>query len=140
MRERRSRLIAQAHLAARMAGFSDEERRTVQHSVTGHASCQEMSVRQLVALIDHYATRGVGVRASAPDAPGEFAGGPTRWQLATIERLAFDHGWDGGLDDPKLAAFVRRTAKTDNPRWLTRSMASAVISGLRRWQRQRVAR
>lgn len=139
-RDRRATLIAQAHLAARKAGLDDEERRALQHGVTGMASCQEMSVRQLVMLLDHYARLGVGVRASAPEAPAEFAGGPTRWQLATIERLAWDQGWDGGLDDPALIRFVRRSAKVGHPRWLTRRMASAVITGLRRWQGQRARR
>jgi phage gp16-like protein len=138
--ERRARLIAQAHMAARQAGLNDEERRAVQHGVTGLASCQEMSVRQLVMLLDHYARLGVGVRASAPEAPGEFGVGPTRWQLATIERLAWDQGWEGGLEDPALIRFVRRTAKVGHPRWLTRRMASAVITGLRRWHGQRARR
>lgn len=132
---RRRRLIAQAHLAAKMAGCSDEDdRRAVQLAVTGKASCSEMNERELVAIIDHWGRMGAGVCASTPEATGA-AGMASRWQLATIERLAWDLGWDG-LEDDRLLRFVRRTAKVDAVRWLTREQASSVISGLMRWRRQ----
>lgn len=132
---RRRLLIAQAHLAAKKAGcVSDDDRRAVQLLVTGKESCADMSERELVMLIDHWGCKGAGVRATAPEASG-VGGMASRWQLATIERLAWDMGWSG-LEDERLLRFVRRTAKVDAVRWLSKPQASNVISGLMRWRRQ----
>lgn len=139
MDPRRKRLIAQAHLAAKQAGcVDDEERRLVQRMVTGKESCAEMTTQELVRLIDHWGKLGAEVRASTPDA-AQAPGMVTRWQLATIERLAWEMGWRG-LDDPALVRFCKRTAGIDLPQWLTREAASFVISGLLRWKRQRERR
>lgn len=138
--DRRRRLIAQAHLAAKQAGCVEEaERRAVQQMVTGKASCAEMSERELVRLIDHWGRVGAQVRAALPDG-GDVPGMVTRWQLATLERLAWEMGWDEGLKDERLLRFVRRTAKVERIQWLEKAAASAVISGLMRWKRQRVRR
>ncbi|MEG9884156.1 MAG: phage protein GemA/Gp16 family protein [Hyphomicrobiales bacterium] len=58
---------------------------------------------------------------------------PTPAQWYRIDRLARAKGWDRGLNDPRLAGFVRRTAKVGAPSWLTRRQASRVISGLEHW-------
>jgi hypothetical protein len=62
---------------------------------------------------------------------------PTRAQWAKIAGLARRLGWDEGLEDARLRGFVRRTAKIDDARFLSRSQASAVISGLEAWTAQR---
>lgn len=135
IKDRRHKLIAQAHLAAKQAGCaSEEDRRAIQQMVTGKASCAEMTERELVRLIDHWGRMGSDVRAAAPQAADGMA---TRWQLATIERLAWELGWEQGLDDARLLRFVQRTAKIDSVRWLEKAAASSVISGLMRWKRQR---
>lgn len=136
--DRRRALLAQAHLGAKQLGLDEDARHAVQAQVTGCGSCRDMSEAQLAALIRHYAALGADVRASAPRAAS--AEGATRWQLATLERLSFDFGWSGGLDDPQLLAFVRRTAQVERCEWLSRSACSAVISGLQRWMRQKGAR
>ncbi len=134
---RRKKLIAQAHLAAKQAGcVDDDDRSAVQTMVIGKASCADMTIAELVALIDHWGKLGAQVRATAPEC-AQAPGMVTRWQLATIERLAWDMGWSDGLDDDRLAAFLRRTAQVDRVQWLSRRAASGVISGLSRWQRQR---
>lgn len=138
--DRRKKLIAQAHLAAKRAGCVDEDdRRTVQLLVTGKASCAEMTLAELVKLIDHWGHIGSDVRASAPEC-AQAPGMVTRWQLATIERLAWGMGWTDGLIDARLISFVKRTAQVERVDWLTRRGASAVISGLMRWKRQRQGR
>lgn len=90
----------------------------------------------LVRLIDHWGRMGADVRATAPEC-AQAPGMVTRWQLATIERLAWEMGWGDGLEDARLIAFLRRTARVERPQWLTRHDASSVISGLMRWKRQR---
>jgi hypothetical protein len=135
--ERRKKLIAQAHLAAKQAGCVDaDDRRAVQLAVTGKASCADMTVAELVKLIDHWGGRGSDVRASTPEC-AQAPGMVTRWQLATIERLSWDMGWMDGLEDARLLAFLKRTAQVDRAEWLTRRDASGVITGLSRWKRQR---
>lgn len=140
MNARRRKLLAQAHLAAKQAGCLDEDdRRAVQHRLTGKASCRDMTEAELVRVIDHWRARGATVRASAPEA-GSAPEAASRWQLATLERLALEMGWDAGLEDPALLSFVRRTARVDQVRWLSRAQASDVISGLIRWKRQQRAK
>ena len=58
---------------------------------------------------------------------------PTRRQWTAIGGLARAMGWDEGLEDARLAGFVKRTAHVDCVRFLTRRQASAVIVGLERW-------
>mgnify|MGYP005841890529 FL=1 len=135
---RRRVLIAQAHMAAKQLGLDDDTRRAVQAAVTGTASCADMTEAELARLIQHYHGLGAEVVASAPRSARDD--GPTPWQLITLERLAFDMGWRDGLNDARLVAFIKRTARVDRPEWLTREQASATISGLLRWKRQRERR
>lgn len=133
--ERRT-LIGLAHKAAVLAGLSDDERRTVQGAVTGKASCAEMTDTELRRLLWHY--KGRGVQIGVPGAQGLGGAGwerPSKPQWTEIERLAQSFGWTDGLDDRRLAGFVAHTARVDGPRFLTRAQATAVISGLRRWQK-----
>lgn len=136
--DRRRKLIAQAHLAAKRLGLDEETRREAQLAAVGKASCAEMTEAELAYLIAHWNARGSGVTATAPAGGG--VGMATGWQLATLERLAFEMGWRDGLKDERLLSFVRRTAKVDRPEWLTREACSKVISGLMRWSRQLAAK
>ena len=77
-------------------------------------------------------TGGAGLSAS-----GEAR--PTRRQWNKIGGMARDMGWDEGLEDARLAGFVKRTAKVDLVRFLTRRQASQVIVGLERWLAKREA-
>ena len=61
---------------------------------------------------------------------------PTPRQWAFIVDLAKARGWDEGLEDPRLHAFIRRTVLVDALRFLTREDATQVITGLKRWQDQ----
>lgn len=135
VQDRRRKLMAQAHMAAARLGMDEETRRAAQVAVTGKASCAEMTEAELARLVQHFNRLGSGVVAAAPRSAR--ADGPTGWQLATLERLAFDMGWRDGLEDARLIAFVKRTARVERPEWMTRAQASACISGLMRWKRQR---
>lgn len=135
--DRRRALLGAAHKGAAQLGWDDDFRRQQQHRVTGCASCRDMTDAQLVSWCWHLRDLGadIGIRAPAP-LGGQGWDNPTDWQLMEIERLALAHGWSG-LDDRRLRAFVRRTASVDDPRFLTRTQASACLSGLIRWARQR---
>jgi hypothetical protein len=54
---------------------------------------------------------------------------PTARQWRTLESAARALGWNG-LEAPELAAWVKRIAKVDSPRFLTRAGAAKVISKL----------
>lgn len=71
-----------------------------------------------------------GGAASIPVPPVELK--PTDWQWVTIEKTALDVGFSEGLDDPGLREFARRTVGVSLED-LSRSHASDVILGLRRW-------
>lgn len=131
-------LLGLAHKAAVLAGLDDDARREVQARVTGKASCRDMTDAQLRRLLWHYKSLGVDIGVPNPPAPGGAGWErPTKWQWMEMERAALAMGWEGGLDDTRLTGFVRRTAGVDAVRFLSRTQASAVISGLRRWERQR---
>ena len=50
-----------------------------------------------------------------------------------LKVLCKKRGWPDGIDDPGFSTFVRRVAKVDNPRFLTKNGVRAVILGLERW-------
>lgn len=133
--ERRA-LIGLAHKAAVLAGLSDDARRDVQQTVTGKASCAEMTDTELRRLLWHYKAKGIEIGVPGPKPRG--GGGwerPTANQWAEIERLALVFGWVDGLEDSRLRRFVGRTAGVDALRFLSREGATKVISGLTRWHK-----
>lgn len=136
---RRRALIAQAHWAAKRLGLDEDDRRSVQVAITGRESCADMSAAQLARLIQHYKRLGSGITARAPDG-GAHVDAATRWQLATLERVALDMGWTDGLEDARLIGFVQRTAGVQRIEWLSKRACTEVLSGLARWQRQQRAR
>lgn len=130
----RASLIGLAHKAAKLAGITDPQvRRDVQKAVTGVESCADMNETQLRKLLYHYKSKGVNIGIPAPVKPAASPHRPTKAQWGTIDRLCVSLG----LDEAQLTAFIRRTAHVDNPHFLTRPQASAVISGLQRWADQR---
>ncbi len=63
---------------------------------------------------------------------------PTPAQWNKIGGLARSMGWECGLEDHRLHSFVERTAKVSNARFMSRSQASKVITGLEQWVCQRM--
>lgn len=136
MTNRRKRLIALAHIAASQLGWDDELRLEAQERATGCASCARMTEAQLVGWLWHLKGLGADVVIPTPGVRGgEGVGRPTPLQMGEIERLALLAGFEAGLGDLRLEAFVRRTAGVDGVRFLSRDLATDVITGLRRWLR-----
>lgn len=135
--QRRRVLLGLAHKGAVQLGWDEDFRREQQHRLTGQRSCRDMTTPQLVAWCWHLKRLGadIGIPGKPPRG-GHSLDRPTPNQLGEIERLALLFGWDG-LDDRRLLAFVQRTAQVEAVRFLTRAQASACISGLSRWARQR---
>lgn len=83
-------------------------------------------------LLPNRARGGVGRGVEGQDRP-------TSAQWGRIAGLARSLGWSDGLEDNRLRAFVKRTAKVENPRFITRAQASKVINGLEVWVAQKNA-
>jgi hypothetical protein len=128
---RRRTLLHIAHKAADQLGWDDDMRRSIQETHTGHSSCRDMSDAQLTRWC--WKLKDMGADIYVPDpAPrgGQDLTKPTTRQLAQIERLAFERGWEGGLDDKMLRGFIKHTAKVDDIRFANRKKASFVITAL----------
>lgn len=133
----RETLMGLVHKAAVQLGLDEDIRRAMQQTITGKPSCRDMTENQLKQVAWHL--KRLGADIGIPGQPlrgGNRWDRPTRPQLTEIERLALRFGWEQGLDDPSLLAFIQRTAKVDAVRFLTKRQASDVITGLRRWANQ----
>lgn len=137
---RRRLLLGLAHKAAAQLGMDEETRRAAQAAFAGHESLRDFSDRQLLAWCWELKRRGAEIGIPAPPPKGGAGWGrPTPAQLVELERLAIAIGWDG-LDDARLRGFVRRTCEIDDLRFASKAQMSDLISGLRRWLRQRERR
>ena len=134
----RAALIGKVHALAKRMGYDDATYRTVLLTQTGKTSCRDMSDRQLSRLAE--ALEGLSKGKPMPDsgkAPQASANGlggqmlPTAKQWETLAGLASRAGWSG-LDDFRLLAFARHTAKVADLGELSRTAMSKVISGLTR--------
>jgi len=133
---RRRKLLAQIHMGAAQLGMSDADRHAMQHQLVGQVSASAMTDAQLARVVQHLRKCGARVIATAP-VDNDNPDGATRWQLATIERMALDMGWTDGLKDARLRGFLRHTARAEQALWLTRTQASNVITALTRWTNSR---
>lgn len=136
----RNILIGLIHLAFARLGQTDEECRDRMEHLTGKRSCKDLTDAQLQALVDHFRRQGVlEERQTARYPGGPRSDRPTEKQWATLAGLARKVGYDD-LNDSRFATFVRRVAKVDNPRFLTRTTVSKVITGLQKWSEQKAAK
>lgn len=140
---RRNADLAMIHIAAKTLhgdvsrngdGRADYEAWLEQH--TGKRSSAALTTAERIAFIKQLRAWGLvperGRGGAGPDRP-------TSTQWAKIGGLARSMGWERGLEDPRLRAFVERTAKVNSTRFITRAQASKVITGLEEWVRQRSA-
>lgn len=138
----RNTLIGLVHLGFARLNYTDDEYRDCLERMTDKRSCKDLTDDQLEQLVVRF--RNLGVLEEPRRPARKYRGGdginrPTPKQWAMLDRLARELGYDG-LEDTGLAAFVRRTAKVDSPRFLTRGTISKVITGLQRWAEQKAAK
>jgi hypothetical protein len=135
--------LAMIHMAAKRlfgevgrgsAGRDDYENWLQRH--TGKRSAGDLTADERIAFVKVLRREGL---LKERGAGGVGKDRPTTEQWSHLGGMARQMGWPDGLEDPGLAAFVKRTAKVSHPRFLTRSQASAVITGLRNWLGQKAA-
>ena len=134
----RAALIGKVHALAKRMGYDDATYRTVLLTQTGKTSCRDMSDRQLSRLAEALECLSKGKplpdAGKPPQASANGLGGqmlPTAKQWETLAGLTSRAGWSG-LDDFRLLAFARHTAKVADLGELSRAAMSKVISGLSR--------
>lgn len=133
----RHKLTGLAHMASQQLGWDDDMRRQMQKDKTGKESLRDMTDNELLDWCWHL--KRIGAQIGIPHPPrkgGKSWDRPTTRQLGEIEQLALQLNWENGLDDDRLTAFIQRTAKVDNVRFLMQWQATHVITGLRRWLQQ----
>lgn len=124
------------HLGAQRLGMDEPTRRSWMEKHTGKRSSTDCTDRELSRLCDLLRAAGAlddGRPLGKADSGGKGLDRPTRKQWIKLKVLCERRGWSDGFDDPMFATFVRRIAKVDNPRFLTRNGVRAVILGLERW-------
>lgn len=102
---------------------------------TGKASAGKLTRQERIDLIAALRKEGLVPDGRGKGGRGETVAGeerPTRAQWGRIGGLARGLGWDGGLEDPRLKAFVKRTAKLSSTRFLTKVDATSIILGLQK--------
>lgn len=127
---------AMLHLGAKRLGMDEGTRRDWMEKHTGKRSAKDCTDAELSRLCDLLRGAGAlddGKPLGRSDAGSDGLNQPTRAQLLKLKWLCKQRGWKGGIDDPGYAAFVRRIAKVDHPRFLTQHGARNVIIGLQNW-------
>ncbi|MCX2788368.1 regulatory protein GemA [Vibrio sp. Sgm 5] len=119
-------------LTVELGEFSDDEYRRVLINMTGKASCKEMNHQELESVIQHLRQFGY-LSSYARPVTTTNPSRPTDTQWRKLAALCYAKGWQAGLKDPALKAFVKRTAGVSNVRFLTRKTISDVITGLEKW-------
>lgn len=138
----RKSLIAMVHIAKARMNMDDETYRDWLDKNTGKRSSAALTVAQLLALVKTLRDGGYleepPVRAKV--IAGKGANRPTQAQWNTARGLVKKIGLDGELDGEAFASFVRRVAKVDSPRFLTRATMAHVLIGLEKWLLERAAK
>lgn len=131
----RKTLLAQYHIGAkRLFGTDEDLRRSWLEQQIGHRSAAECTDAGLSAAVRELRRLGALDRPARGGAGGGIDR-PTDTQWARLAILAKERGWQG-LADPRLKAFVVRTAKISSPRFLTRLTMTRCITGMERWASQ----
>ena len=141
MADLRAKQLAVIHLGKKKLGLDDDTYRARLERATGKRSAGDLTEAERLKVIRELIAEGADLPLPTGRERQQHPGGqgpdrPTPAQWATIGRLAREMGWQDGLEDGRLKAFVVRTAKVDSTRFLSRRQASAIITGLTRMASQ----
>ncbi|ODS05162.1 regulatory protein GemA [Vibrio scophthalmi] len=122
-------------LTVELGEFTDEAYRRCLVDLTGKSSCKAMNHVELESVIAHLKEHQYldGPKPRYQPVKTNNPNRPTDAQWRKLAALCYARGWQGGLKDPALTAFVHRTASVSNVRFLTKVTISEVITGLEKW-------
>ncbi|HAF56016.1 MAG TPA: hypothetical protein DCL01_12610 [Thauera sp.] len=132
----RKDLIKIVHMGPKRLGMDEPTRRAWMEKHTGQRSAKDCTDAELSRLCDLLRAAGAlddGRPLGKAGTGGKGIDRPTRAQWIKLKVLCKQRGWPDGIDDHGFSTFVRRIAKVDNPRFLTRNGVRAVILGLENW-------
>jgi phage gp16-like protein len=131
----REQYYAMIHMGATRLGYTeDADYRTWLESLTGKRSAKDCSVPELASLVttlracnalEHPSLKGIKGGIGQGDRPSD-----DQWRLAN--RLCRELGMSG-CDDARFAAFAKRNAQVDHPRFLTKASMRPLIAALGKW-------
>lgn len=129
-RATRHKLMAQIHMAAASLGIEhgSEDYRAWLENLTGQRSCKDLSDTRMAALVAVFRQQGLLDKKRTGSGPDR----PTLAQWRKMETLARKLGF-GHAMTPAFATWVKKVAKVESPRFLTRESISSVIVGLEKW-------
>lgn len=129
----RKSLIAMIHIGKARLGMDEGTYRAWLEKRTGKQSCSDMSFEELSGLVGELrAQRALTVsRSKVIGGRGENRPSEAQWNFA--RHCARQLGLDGGIEGQGFATFVKRIAKVENPRFLTKETMASVLVGLEKW-------
>ena len=132
----RKQYYALIHLGAANLGHKeDPDYRAWLESLTGKRSCVELGERELDGLVTMLRACNALENPRLKSVKGGVGRNrPTsaQWNLANI--LCRELGMSG-CDDVRFAAFAKRNADVDHPRFLTKEVMRVLIQGLIQWHK-----
>lgn len=132
----KGKLIKLIHVAKRQLDMDDETYRTMLRRITGRASCSDMGMSQLEAVVDHL--RGLGfeelpARKAKVKATARPADDPQSKLIRHLWLTLRDMGAIEDSSEAALASFVMRQVKVERMEWLNGYQAARVIESLKQW-------
>ncbi|MEF8699247.1 MAG: phage protein GemA/Gp16 family protein [Candidatus Accumulibacter sp. UW20] len=138
----RAQYYAMIHLgAARMGHKTEADYREWLESLTGKRSCKECSEIELSSLVTTLRACNALENPSLKNVKGGIGQGnrPTSAQWNLANSLSRELGMSG-CADVRFAAFAKRNANVDHPRFLTREEMRMLIAALIQWNKNVQAR
>lgn len=131
----RKQYYAMVHIGADRLGYTeDADYRAWLESLTGKRSARDCTTPELASLVttlracnalEHPRLKNIKGGIGQGDRPSD-----DQWRLAN--RLCRDLGMTG-CDDARFAAFAKRIAHVDHPRFLTMRTMQKLIGALQKW-------
>ncbi|WP_263063011.1 gp16 family protein [Dickeya dadantii] len=134
----KTQLIKLIHIAKRDLRLDDDTYRQVLTNTTKKNSTRDMTVPQLVIVLEAMKKRGFKIRPAKSQNTRKLKldEHPQSKKIRALWLEMADMGIIRDRSEAALAAFVKRETGVDDLRWLGTEDASSVIEKLKKWQRR----
>ncbi|NPE59254.1 regulatory protein GemA [Dickeya dadantii] len=131
----KTQLIKLIHIAKRDLRLDDDTYRQVLTNTTKKNSTRDMTVPQLIVVLEAMKRRGFKVKPAKKAVTGrKLDDAPQSRKIRSLWLEMADKGIVRDRSEAALAAFVRRETGIDGLQWLNSEQASHVIEKLKKWQ------